>query len=313
MYNIGIIPENFNPRVLYVFVSKHTGKIELELHRHDHLEMKYILSGSCSYLIDGKQYKFKKGDIIFCNPFIDHIKSLENGETMAELNIGVNNFKIKELHKTHILENGESPEVNITKYRKDYQSHCLEIVNLQEDYEPGNDLILKTMVMRLIIIYLKEVYLNDTQSDGTQLRFESYERKSIVSTLKSFINKNYMKNISLDKMSKKFYLSSVYISKVFKEETGESPINYLIKVRLANAVQLLDNEEISVKYVSQMVGYTDEYYFSKLFKKYYNLSPMKYRKTMVKSNMDKELIDEKIQENEDNLEYKDDEKNQINQ
>ena len=86
-----------------------------------------------------------------------------------------------------------------------------------------------------------------------------------------------MKNISLDDMSKNMYISSVYISKVFKEKTGESPINYLINLRLEKAKDLLISTESPVKAIAQSVGYSDAYYFSKLFKKYYGNSPCKFR------------------------------------
>jgi YesN/AraC family two-component response regulator len=91
------------------------------------------------------------------------------------------------------------------------------------------------------------------------------------------MKENYMRSISLDRISKDIYLSPVYLSKIFKEETGESPINYLIKIRLDKAKELLDEGGLSVKVVAKMVGYDDPYYFSKLFKKYHGCAPSKYK------------------------------------
>jgi transcriptional regulator GlxA family with amidase domain len=59
---------------------------------------------------------------------------------------------------------------------------------------------------------------------------------------------------------------------------GESPINYLIKVRLSKARELLLEDRLSIKAVAMMVGYDDVYHFSKLFKKYHNIPPSKVRK-----------------------------------
>lgn len=71
----------------------------------------------------------------------------------------------------------------------------------------------------------------------------------------------------------------MYISKIFKEETGDSLINYLIKIRLEKASFLLKkNKEISIKEISLLVGYEDAYYFSKLFKKYYSFSPLQFKR-----------------------------------
>lgn len=75
------------------------------------------------------------------------------------------------------------------------------------------------------------------------------------------------------------YLSPVYISKLFKEETGDSPINYLIKIRLEKAKEVLEGQEpVSIRSVANQVGYEDVYHFSKLFKKYYGISPLNYSK-----------------------------------
>ncbi|MEN8905780.1 MAG: AraC family ligand binding domain-containing protein, partial [Clostridiales bacterium] len=129
MSNIGIIPEAFNPRVLYIYISKFNKKVELNLHFHDYFEMKYILSGSCEYFIDGKSYKVSEGDIIFCNPNVEHVKKIESCEYLTELNIGINNFKIDELKKGYILESNESPIIKLTKHKKDFHLYCLEILN----------------------------------------------------------------------------------------------------------------------------------------------------------------------------------------
>ena len=74
------------------------------------------------------------------------------------------------------------------------------------------------------------------------------------------------------------YLSSFYISKIFKSETGDTPINYLISLRMQKARELLDkNPEQSIQTVAMAVGYEDAYHFSKLFKKYFGLSPLYYK------------------------------------
>ena len=59
---------------------------------------------------------------------------------------------------------------------------------------------------------------------------------------------------------------------------GDSPINYLIRIRLSKAKELLESSKLSVKEISEAVGYKDPYYFSKLYKKYYGKSPSKTRK-----------------------------------
>ena len=93
------------------------------------------------------------------------------------------------------------------------------------------------------------------------------------------MNDNYMNDISLDKISKNMYLSPFYVSRIFKSETGETPIRHLIDIRLERARELLEeNSHDSIQEIAAQVGYDDAYHFSKLFKKKYGCSPSKIRK-----------------------------------
>lgn len=74
------------------------------------------------------------------------------------------------------------------------------------------------------------------------------------------------------------YLSPFYLSRLFKHETGDTPMNYLIRVRMRRAGELLRTQKhTSIQDVARCVGYEDAYHFSKAFKKHYGMPPSKYR------------------------------------
>ncbi|MCG4735222.1 AraC family transcriptional regulator, partial [Casaltella massiliensis] len=69
-----------------------------------------------------------------------------------------------------------------------------------------------------------------------------------------YLEKHHTEDVSLSSLSQTLYISPTYISRVFKEETGESPINYLIKLRLTRAKELLENQkDITVKEAANLV------------------------------------------------------------
>ena len=75
------------------------------------------------------------------------------------------------------------------------------------------------------------------------------------------------------------YLSPFYISRIFKSEIGDTPIHYLINIRLERAKELLESGLAeSVQEVAAQVGYDDVYHFSKLFKKRYGFPPSQAKK-----------------------------------
>jgi len=275
--NVGVAIENFNPEILYAFKCDNKDFIHYEYHYHDFIEFSYIVSGSVHYKIDDKFYNIKEKTLLVFNPGVYHQESLSNGEQNTELHIGFRNIKVDSLPLNYILKEHFDVPVEFKQYKDDFHKCCLEIIQEQEACEIGKELILKSLIMKLIALFLKETNYIKNKKKLDKYDFPFYDKSNIVKMILEYFDNNYMNIISLDDMSRNMYLSSVYISKVFKEKTGESPINYLINLRLEKAKDLLISTESQVKSIAESVGYKDAYYFSKLFKKYYGHSPCKFR------------------------------------
>jgi len=106
------------------------------------------------------------------------------------------------------------------------------------------------------------------------------QRNSYVDSLEKELvdnihNKDYDINTALEKIP----LSKDYMVQLFKRETGQTPLNYLIGKRISFAVQLLDSRKsnnMKVKEVAHMAGFKDPYYFSRIFKKITGKSPVNF-------------------------------------
>ena len=72
--------------------------------------------------------------------------------------------------------------------------------------------------------------------------------------------------------------NSAYFSTMFKKETGENFIDYLIKIRIKNAKHLLLQSNLNIDGIATAVGYSDTKYFTKLFRKKTGLSPSEFKK-----------------------------------
>ena len=84
-------------------------------------------------------------------------------------------------------------------------------------------------------------------------------------------------DLTLDKLSEHLKISSSYISKLLKEETGFSFIQYLTMVRIRNAKELMLNPEFKIYEISELTGYSSQHYFCKAFKKFTGLTPLEYK------------------------------------
>lgn len=103
-----------------------------------------------------------------------------------------------------------------------------------------------------------------------------------VQKAKEYIRENFYKDLSLEEVADSVYLSPVYFSRMFKQQTGENFTDYLIKVKMENAILLLKQPENKVYEVSSRVGYKSIKYFYKLFKKYTGFTPTEYRLNLMK-------------------------------
>ncbi|MEK0316073.1 response regulator [Cohnella sp. 56] len=100
---------------------------------------------------------------------------------------------------------------------------------------------------------------------------------NVIEHTQKYIGDNYAKNLSIAEIAGSVYLSQTYVSLLFKQETGETIYEYLMKVRIEKAKELLRDPRIKLYEVCELVGYTDPSYFGKLFKKMTGLTPSAYR------------------------------------
>lgn len=93
-----------------------------------------------------------------------------------------------------------------------------------------------------------------------------------------YIDENYTKDIDLCELAKHEHLSYTHFRTIFKKKTGTSPNQYIIMLRLRNASLLLKQTGLSIKEVAESVGFSDQMYFSRIFKKRFGISPKDFRK-----------------------------------
>ena len=95
----------------------------------------------------------------------------------------------------------------------------------------------------------------------------------------AFLHQNLHRPVSLAEMAYQAGLSPSHFSYIFKEQTHHTPVDYFIYLKIQHACSLLTLTPLAVKEISQMVGYRDCYYFSRLFKRVMGMSPTEYRRS----------------------------------
>lgn len=103
----------------------------------------------------------------------------------------------------------------------------------------------------------------------------------IANILKEYLVRHYAEDINLNLIAYNMNYSSGYLTKIFVARYGSSPSKYLINLRMQKAKHLLlHSPNLSIRQIGDAVGYHDQAYFSRIFKKYCTVSPAEYRGTI---------------------------------
>jgi len=101
-----------------------------------------------------------------------------------------------------------------------------------------------------------------------------------VSMLKNELDRSLEKHVTLEDLASKIGFSKVYLIKMFKNEIGMSPYEYLLNNRIESSKLLLSHSSLLIKQIADRFCFSDQYHFSNYFKKKTGLSPKKFRKTV---------------------------------
>lgn len=130
--------------------------------------------------------------------------------------------------------------------------------------------------------FIKKFFIK-INSDVSKKRLSKSQRK--VEKIKSIVQNRFTENINVAEIAEEVSLSVPYLCMVFKQETGETINDYITRLRVRKAKELLKNPDIKLCDICNEIGYSDPGYFSKIFRRSTNLSPSEYRRNVTELSM----------------------------
>jgi AraC-like DNA-binding protein len=149
--------------------------------------------------------------------------------------------------------------------------------NHQEAY--GRELMLQLMAMELLVALARGLREEWEES----LRVRSGKARELVRIARDFIVDNHEHDISITDVAGYVFLSPGYFTRAFRDETGMSPLTFLMQVRVDHACKLLEQKEIKVSGIAAQVGFTSPQRFNVAFRKYIGKTPMEYRRQVIQA------------------------------
>ncbi|OCT15243.1 DNA-binding response regulator [Paenibacillus pectinilyticus] len=233
------------------------------------------LAASHTFLNEEKGIFEYEPKLNLVNPFIDGIASsmkentFEDMDDIAQRLMYFFSFHHLGMGEVVYLWNQVVSTLVGTYYEelKDMELDFLNYAELKERFENFESLC----------SYLNDIFNYLKQRNG-QSMYES-DKNVYFTQMVKYIDNHYQDELYLKDLSVKFLINQVYCCQLFKKVLGKTFSEYVTDLRIKKACDLLKKTELSIEEVATKVGYSDYYYFNKVFKKQCGITPTKFRKS----------------------------------
>ena len=248
-------------------------------HVHNYYEFYFFLEGTVDMQIDDKQYALTYGDVILIPPSIHHMPIIHNTNVPYRRFV----FWISQDFYKHLMDKAKAYGylIELVMAKGCYVQHHdritfntiqSKILNLLEEIQGrrfGRDAQLSLCINELIL------YLNRLAYDRDHPDYQQ-DAAVLYHNICSFIEEHIEEDLSLDRLSKEFFVSKYYIAHTFKDNIGLSIHQYITKKRLSLCHQAILGD-MSITEAYQSFGFGDYSSFYRAFKREYGISPKDFR------------------------------------
>ena len=254
-------------------------------HSHDFEELVCILDGRGEQTINGKSFEIKTGDVFVIQGQDRH--GFANLDHVHIVNLGYQRRYLEQMEDMFLTIPGFSPMFyvaprhrNLLAFESRLNLKPMELSNLslmidQFKQEFARKRAFSEAMLQVcfyqIVVFLADQYSQEP-SDAPRGRFLA------LAPVLRYIEVQYMHPITLDELTKQAGMSTNQFLRAFNDIVQTWPIDYVIRVRIQKACELLERGDQTITDIAYDVGFRDSNYFSRIFKKITGCAPGEYRK-----------------------------------
>ena len=237
----------------------------------DHHELILVSGGKGSVMVDHKKHPFKAGMLFYISPGVYHSLEFDLEDPLCFLAV---HFSYAQVNMTggqwSVGEEPETLPLYTAQELKDYYQIEEIFSKLVEGWNaklPGYEFASKTSLQQLLIA----IYQNNRRHN------QNFSISLKVEKIIGYMHEHLHTRVTLPEMAALVQLSPAYLSRAFKEITGYSPIDFFSRIKMDKAKELIiEGSGKKIKEIAEMLGYADEFYFSRIFKRIEGISPSEY-------------------------------------
>jgi YesN/AraC family two-component response regulator len=246
---------------------KYSARINKTIQHH---ELFFVTNGKGHIKLPNKTYELKEGNLLYLCPNIPHTITIDSVEPICFFSVHFS-YAIVGFDNTKwdIKQEADTLPLDSVQSLKDHyiiNNLFKKLVGIWMEKPPNYEFISKTLFQELLF----EIFQNLKNNN------DNYSASLKVDKVINYMLNNINNKITLKELSLLVSLSPTYLSKIFKETTGYSVIEFFNKIKVDKAKELIVDGDKKIKEVSKLLGFSDEFYFSRIFKKVEGISPLDF-------------------------------------
>lgn len=256
----------------------------MSIHVHDCYEIYYSISGGKQFLIDNHVYEIRPGDIFFINQYESHYISQIDQSTHERIVVSIfpeylKLFSTEQSDLTRCFTCRDTPFGHRIALSEDEKKRFMYyIYKCTENNKYAQDVLEQTAFAEMMV-FLNRTFLSHCNQEPESPHDNSHQvinsHRAQIDMILSYINQHWAEELSIAMLADANYMSSSYLCKIFKEETGTTINRYITAKRISHAKSMLA-EGHSAMETSALCGFKDYSSFLRAFTKITGVSPKKY-------------------------------------
>lgn len=236
-------------------------------HYHDFFELYYLEKGERFHIIRDSVFTIHPGQFVIFAPYVMHHSYGAEDVSFRRILLY---FRPSEMQSQELIKAVEAGSgIYTTDSKNRYTIHQLMDLILREEEQesPFKDEYMHSLLNILLVTILRQVpkpiqHMNQT----------------LIGQVIDYIHNNYYEDISLELLSRRFYVSPYYLCREFKRCTNRTIIQYINVTRIMNAQRKIMETDKSITEIGNITGFSNITHFNRVFKQYTGLTPSQYRK-----------------------------------
>lgn len=258
--------------LLYVTKSKYGKDWHSTSHSHHFTELFYIVNGSGSFVLPNEEVPVRENDLVIINPNVEHTEKSTSKGSLEYIAIGLEGIAFS------VPEDKKLSRIGLFTYQGDQANILFYLQRLLEEAQ-GENVYYKAICYNIIEIL---IYKLRRDKNALVKSKETFQMNQSVALVKHYINQNFRNPITLDKLADVGHINKYYLSHIFKDEIGISPIGYLNKIRIKEAKSLLEITDYTISDIAHFNGFSSQSFFTQAFKRETGQTPSEYRNYALK-------------------------------